>query len=70
MKSIPSPRVLSDRQRTRQSINWILKASDKGRGGPIPRDQRITKEILNVLEGESPVFGWLDERHKAAMLAR
>ncbi|WWC87811.1 uncharacterized protein L201_002703 [Kwoniella dendrophila CBS 6074] len=69
-KTILTPRALTERQRTRQGIAWLLKASEKGRKGGQPRDQRISKEILNVLEGQSDVFKWLEERHKVAYLNR
>jgi hypothetical protein len=48
---------------------WIFRAAEKGRKGA-PRDQRIAREILGVLEGESEVFKWLEERHKQAALTR
>ncbi|WWC68699.1 uncharacterized protein I206_102633 [Kwoniella pini CBS 10737] len=69
-KTILTPRALTERQRTRQGISWLLKASEKGRKGLISRDQRISKEILSILEGNSDVFKWLDDRHKTAYLNR
>ena len=49
---------------------WIFRAAERGRKGGAPREQRIAREILGVLEGESDVFKWLEERHKMAALAR
>ncbi|WVW80072.1 hypothetical protein I302_102045 [Kwoniella bestiolae CBS 10118] len=69
-KTILTPRALTERQRTRQGIAWLLKASEKGRKGGVSRDQRIAREILGVLEGQSDVFKWLEERHKVAYLNR
>ncbi|OCF57987.1 hypothetical protein L486_04014 [Kwoniella mangroviensis CBS 10435] len=69
-KTILTPRALTERQRTRQGIAWLLKASEKGRKGGVSRDQRIAREILGVLEGQSDVFKWLEERHKIAYLNR
>ncbi|UOH80395.1 hypothetical protein LQV05_003047 [Cryptococcus neoformans] len=63
-KTILTPRALNERQRTRQGIAWILKAAEKGRKGGVPRDQRIAKEVLAVLEGQSEVFKWLEDVHK------
>ncbi|WVR03880.1 hypothetical protein IAU60_000879 [Kwoniella sp. DSM 27419] len=69
-KTVLSPRALTERQRTRQGIAWILKAAEKGRKGGVSRDQRIAREVLAVLEGQSDVFKWLEERHKVAYLNR
>lgn len=69
MKSVPTPRALNERQRTHQSIAWILKAAEKGRTG-VARPDRIAREILAILEGNSDVFKWLEQRHKEATLAR
>ena len=70
MKSVPTPRALSERQRTHQAIAWILKAAEKGRRAGARRDERIAREILAILEGTSEVFKWLETRHKDATLAR
>ncbi|WRT65633.1 uncharacterized protein IL334_002578 [Kwoniella shivajii] len=69
-KTIYTPRALTERQRSRQGVAWILKASERGRKGGISRDQRIAREILGILEGQSDVFKWLEERHKVAYLNR
>jgi small subunit ribosomal protein S7 len=36
----------------------------------VPREQRIAREVLAVLEGTSDVFKWLEERHKVATANR
>ena len=69
IKTIQTPSPLDERQRARQGIVWIFRAAERGRRGG-PRDQRIAREILAVLEGESDVFKWLEERHKQAALVR
>ncbi|KIR28033.1 hypothetical protein I309_03028 [Cryptococcus deuterogattii LA55] len=69
-KTILTPRALNERQRTRQGIAWILKAAEKGRKGGVSRDQRIAKEVLAVLEGQSEVFKWLEDVHKVGYLNR
>jgi small subunit ribosomal protein S7 len=70
MKTIQTPRALDERQRTRTAISWIIKATEKGRTGPVRREVRIAREIISILEGESSVLDKLDDRHKTAMLAR
>lgn len=47
-----------------------MKAAEKGRKGGVPRDQRIAKEVLAVLEGQSEVFKWLEDVHKVGYLNR
>ncbi|KAK8861510.1 hypothetical protein IAR55_002331 [Kwoniella newhampshirensis] len=69
-KTILTPRAMTERQRTRQGVAWILKAAERGRKGGVPRDQRIAREILAVLEGQSDVYKWVEERHKVAYLNR
>jgi small subunit ribosomal protein S7 len=64
------PRALNERQRTRQAIAWILKASERGRQGGAPRAQRVAREILAVLEGQSDVYKWLEDRHKSVAMNR
>ena len=68
-KRIQMPRPLLERQRIHQSIAWIMKAAEKSKKR-YTLSQRMAKEILQVLEGESEVFTWLAERHKTAMLNR
>ncbi|CAD6570853.1 MAG: hypothetical protein TREMPRED_006058 [Tremellales sp. Tagirdzhanova-0007] len=69
IKTIQTPSPLDERQRARQGIVWIFRAAEKGRKGT-PREQRIAREILAVLEGESDVYKWLEDRHKQAALVR
>jgi len=70
MKAVPTPRALTERQRTHQAIAWIIKAAEKGRRAGLRRHERIAREVLAILEGNSDVFKWLEEKHKAATLAR
>ncbi|ODO04669.1 hypothetical protein I350_05278 [Cryptococcus amylolentus CBS 6273] len=69
-KTILTPRALTERQRSRQGIAWILKAAEKGRKSGVSRDQRIAREVLAVLEGTSDVFKWLEDVHKSGYLNR
>jgi small subunit ribosomal protein S7 len=69
-KVVLTPMALDERQRTRQGIQWLLKAAEKGRKGGIPREQRIAKEVFAVLEGGSDVYKWIEERHKVATANR
>lgn len=69
-KTVQTPRALNERQRTRQGIVWLLKASERGRGSKAKRDDRVAREVLAVLEGTSDVFKRVEEVHKLAMMNR
>lgn len=69
-KTVQTPLALDERQRTRQGIAWILKAAEKGRKGGVDREVRIAREVLGLLDGNSDVFKWLEERHKVATANR
>ncbi|RSH94608.1 hypothetical protein EHS25_004412 [Saitozyma podzolica] len=69
-KVVLTPLALDERQRTRQGIVWLLKAAERGRKSGVPREQRVAREVLAILEGNSDVFKWLEERHKVGMANR
>ena len=62
------PMPLTERQRVRQGIKWIIECQDKRPQMSI--DKRIATECISILAGDSPVLKKLDDRHKAAMVAR
>ena len=70
IKNIDVPKGLHERQRIRQAISWILKAAESTYRSTSHREERIAREIFRVLEGESQVFTWLEERHRTAAHAR
>ncbi|KAH7345691.1 ribosomal protein S7 domain-containing protein [Rhizoctonia solani] len=67
-KNLPTPRPLTERQRTRAGILAILKASDRRPEKHIW--ERIGRECINVLRGESDAIKKLEEVHKFAMANR
>jgi small subunit ribosomal protein S7 len=69
-KTVQTPRALTERQRTRTGIKWLLKAAERGRKGGVKRDDRVAREVLAVLDGSSDVFKRVEEVHKIAMLQR
>ena len=62
------PTPLTDRQRARQAIDWIMEAS-KSRGGR-HNAERLAREIVAVVKGDSPVLKTKDGVHKLAVLHR
>ncbi|GMK59085.1 hypothetical protein CspeluHIS016_0701000 [Cutaneotrichosporon spelunceum] len=69
-KTVMTPRALTDRQRARTGIKWLLKSAERGRKGGVKREDRVAREVLAVLEGSSDVFKRVEEVHKIAMLQR
>jgi small subunit ribosomal protein S7 len=69
-KVTQTPGALTERQRTRQGIMWMLKAAERGRKGGMKREDRIAREVLAVLEGTSDVFKRLEEVHRLATANR
>ena len=69
-KNIPVPSALDARQRSRQGIQWILKAAERGRAGGQPRNGRLAREIMSVLEGTSSALQRKDEVHRLATVNR
>lgn len=49
---------------------WLLKAAERGRKAGLPRNQRIAREVFAVLEGNSEVYKWVEERHRLATANR
>lgn len=69
-KNIPVPKALDARQRSRQGIQWILKAAERGRAGGQPRNGRLAREFMSVLEGTSTALQRKDEVHRLATVNR
>lgn len=69
-KNIPVPSALDARQRSRQGIQWILKAAERGRAGGQPRNARLAREFMSVLEGTSSALQRKDEVHRLATVNR
>ncbi|KAJ9092343.1 hypothetical protein QFC20_007401 [Naganishia adeliensis] len=69
-KNIPVPSALDARQRSRQGIQWILKAAERGRAGGQPRNGRLAREFMSVLEGTSAALQRKDEVHRLATVNR
>ncbi|KAI0824888.1 ribosomal protein S7 [Trametes gibbosa] len=67
-KQFVFPMPLSERQRTRTAIQWILDASDTKGGKHLP--ERVAREVVAVLKGESQVLRNKEQVHKLAVLHR
>ncbi|KAB5589299.1 Ribosomal protein S5/S7 [Ceratobasidium theobromae] len=67
-KNLLTPRPLTERKRTRGGILAILKASDKRPEKRIY--ERVARECINVLRGESDAIKKLEEVHRSAVANR
>ncbi|QRV81979.1 ribosomal protein S7p/S5e [Ceratobasidium sp. AG-Ba] len=67
-KNLPTPRPLTERARTRAGILAILKASEKRPERNV--SQRVGRECINVLRGESDAIKKLEEVHRFALANR
>jgi len=67
-KNVPSPRPLTERQRVQLAWKWIEKAS---KTRPERRaTERIAKELVSVVRGESKALEKKEELHKQAVVNR
>ena len=67
-KVIAMPMALSEKQRTRFGVEWILQASEKRTGKSL--DVRLAQEIVAVIQGSSEALKKKEEVHRFAMLNR
>lgn len=67
-KSVPTPLPLSEKQRTRCAVKWILKASNNKPGRTL--EERLARELVAVVRGQSAALEEKLRVHKSAMINR
>jgi len=67
-KNVLSPRPLTERQRTKQAFRWILTASEKRPDRSV--SERLAKEVVNIIRGESDALKRKEEVHRQAAVNR
>ncbi|KAI0938500.1 hypothetical protein AcV5_000171 [Taiwanofungus camphoratus] len=67
-KTIVVPVPLSEKQRTRQAVLWLLEECDSRSGQHV--EERLAREIIAVIQGESEVLKKKAEVHRQAMMNR
>ncbi|KAI0634742.1 ribosomal protein S7 [Trametes polyzona] len=67
-KQFVFPTPLTERQRARTAVQWILDASDSKGGRHV--GERVAREIIAVLRGDSSALKKKEEVHKLAVLHR
>ena len=68
-KSLVRPYPLNERQRMKKGIDWLL-AKVKGKMSGWTLQERLAKEIIAVVRGDSPVLKLKEDAHKLAMVNR
>jgi len=67
-KNVAKPVALGEKQRTRKALGWMLEAS-RGRAGRSV-EERLAREVVAVVKGESEVLKRKEEVHRFAMVNR
>ena len=67
-KNVHKPVALGEKQRTRFAVQWILEASDSKPGKTL--EERLAREVIAVLEGNSKALAKRMELHRFAMVNR
>ncbi|KAF9991553.1 hypothetical protein BGZ80_005530 [Entomortierella chlamydospora] len=68
-KVLQVPNPMTERQRRRKAIVWILEASDKRKGENYFKD-RLASEFLAVVNGNSGALAKKNQQHKMALANR
>ena len=67
-KNVMKPVALGEKQRTKFAVKWILEASDSKPGKTL--EERLAREVIAVLEGNSRALAKKMELHRIAMVNR
>ena len=67
-KNVYKPVALGEKHRTRYAVQWILDASDSKPGKTL--EERLAREVIAVLEGNSKALAKKTEVHRLAMVNR
>jgi small subunit ribosomal protein S7 len=67
-KNVAKPVALGEKQRMKYAVKWILDASYKKMGKTI--EERLAREMVAVVQGNSSALRMKEEVHKFAMVNR
>lgn len=67
-KIVSRPIALSEKQRTRYAVKWILKACDNRPGQTL--EERLAREVIATVQGTSSVLVEKERAHTFAMVNR
>ncbi|KAJ4471044.1 ribosomal protein S7 domain-containing protein [Lentinula edodes] len=68
-KTIYRPVALSEKQGIWFAVHWLLKECEGRQGGPMI-EERLAREIIKIVKGESKTLEKKEEMHKMAMVNR
>ncbi|EDR10768.1 uncharacterized protein LACBIDRAFT_147357, partial [Laccaria bicolor S238N-H82] len=68
-KSQVRPYPLNERQRSKKGIDWLL-AEVKGKMSGRTLQERLAREVIAIVRGDSPVLKLREDAHKLAMVNR
>ncbi|KAI0043497.1 ribosomal protein S7 [Auriscalpium vulgare] len=68
-KTVARPIALGEKQRTRYAVDWILKTVKEKKNGQT-LEERLARELIAVLNGDSGVLKKKEEAHRFAMVNR
>ncbi|GJJ77229.1 small subunit ribosomal protein S7 [Entomortierella parvispora] len=69
-KVLQVPTPMTERQRRRKAMVWILEASDKRKRGELEFKDRLASEFLAVVNGNSGALVKKNQQHKMALANR
>ncbi|KAJ8495502.1 hypothetical protein ONZ45_g12827 [Pleurotus djamor] len=67
-KNVAKPVPLGEKERVRYAVQWILKASEKKPASTA--EERLAREIIAIIQGNSDVLKTKEEVHRFAMVNR
>jgi len=67
-KTIPKPIPLTEKQRTKYGLKWILDECKSKHGRTL--EERLARELIAIITGESKVLGKRDDLHRFATVNR
>lgn len=60
---------MNERQRSKKGIDWLL-AEVKGKMSGRTLQERLAREVIAIVRGDSPVLKLREDAHKLAMVNR
>lgn len=71
---VPVPMVMNEKARVRGAVKWILQEVEVGRKGgrkgPMRVEERLAREVIKIVQGQSEVLKKKETLHKHAMVNR
>jgi len=69
-KMVYVPIPLYEKQSVRQGVKWLIEQVLESRVGGFKLEERLAREIINIVRGESEVLKKRETAHRTAMVNR